>query len=149
MSFSSQRLQTMKALLAGSVACSSSSRFHDIINELDELVAAKRVSDQKRRLLLEVLHSTRALDSSLAAVNAHYSCDPNAKTLGQYLHALVNHSHASLGRLSTNQVGQFKVKVVNLRNRYMHSAGAFPQKSEVIHILAAIEQCLATVVALE
>lgn len=139
----------MKALLAGSVACSSSSFYHDIIKELDELVATRRVSEQKRRLLLEVLHSTRALDSSLAAVNTHYSCDPAARTLGQYLYALVNHSHTSLGRLSTNQVGQFNAKIVKLRNRYMHSAGAFPNKSEVAHMLAVIEQCLATVVALE
>jgi hypothetical protein len=149
MSLSLRRLQTFKALLAGSPACSSAPRLHAIINELDELFAVKKVSDKSRRAILEVLHATRTLDSSLQAINAHYLCNPLARSLGQYLQALTSHSHPTLKRLSKSQYGHYYYTIVRRRNRYMHSADSYPAKGEVDHLISSMEACLAVVVGLE
>ena len=88
MSISRDRAATLKALIAGSAACSATPVARAITEEIDALYNARLVRPRPRRSLLEVLHAARALDSCLSAIKPHYNCSTSSKGMGDYLTAL-------------------------------------------------------------
>jgi len=149
MSLSTNRLMTLKALIAGSVACSVTPAFATISQELDALHDARNVRPRLRRSLLEIVHASRALESCLRVINQHYGCSQSARALGQYLVALRDHAHATLGKLREHHRSRFQQSIVRRRNRYLHEAGSYPTTQEVDHLLAETQDCLVTVLGLE
>ena len=94
-----RRIRAMQALLAGSVLSVRSS-YATIYNELSEVTLAGRIQRQGRKQLLQVLHSTRALDTSLQELLIHHGITIRRNSsLGTYLRAFVHHTVASLGQL--------------------------------------------------
>src|SRR3712207_6360345 len=111
----------MQAVIAGSHIPSSEAQI--VIREFEEVVRAERVRQVPRRLLLQVLHSTRALDSGLTSLIRAAGAVPN-NSLGRMLQQLeLTGIHGNA--LPVGTASFFQSRVVNVRNRYMHEAGAF------------------------
>jgi hypothetical protein len=144
-----KRVAALTALVAGSRVLGAV--LGVVSAEFREVVRVKRVGSIMRRRLLQVLHSTRALDTALAEFTAGHHCQGRARSLNQYLKELTRHSSASLRRqLTISEHGRFKASIANIRNQYMHRAGTFPPTdAEVASLLVEMDDCLALVIALE
>ncbi|MGH9763152.1 MAG: hypothetical protein ACREDR_10775 [Blastocatellia bacterium] len=144
MSDHKRRIRAIQALVAGSAALASDPAYGAIQTEFGEVYRARKVRSKQRRRLLQILHSTRALDTSLKRFNIYHSC-PRGVSLGGYLKALQNHNTASLRRrLSATECRRFQNSIVDQRNRYMHEAGAFPlNDNDAAFLFAEMEDCLA------
>ena len=122
----------------------------------DEFESVKNVESHpviKRRHLLQVLHSTRALDSCLKEATILAGCCPplNKQSLGGYLTALVNGPVALpfLNVLPQASFTAYKSSILAHRNKYMHQAGAYPATdAEVGALLSSMEACVTEVLGL-
>ncbi|WP_405180803.1 hypothetical protein [Nocardia sp. NBC_01377] len=140
------RLNTMRVLASAHPALRGSLLLNDIIHELNRIAAAER-SDKTDSWLLKVLHTTRALDTSLKEVLAHKGWTPTDKKtgkpkfgLGAYLIELQIH-----GVLTPRQRDNFQKAIVDKRNRYMHQAGTMPNRLEANTILNEMDTCLSVI----
>ena len=148
MSDSKRRVRFMKALVEGSLV-SSSGRLADIQAEFEEVLLARRVLKKSRKRLLQVLHSTRALDSTLKEFTDVHGCLPSSPSLGRYLYELQSGNCTSLKRLRKPERVRYQKQIVDLRNKYMHEAGLMPaDDSEVLTLLAEMQACLQRVLSL-
>jgi hypothetical protein len=125
----------------------------NIQSEFAEVYAVRRVRRATRRRILEVLHSTRALDTTLRAFVGYHGCrspgKPLPTSLGQYLYALRDHTVAGLSRFTEAHRRHFTLTISNPRNRYMHEAGAFPTADlDIQTLLSEMDACLAAVLRL-
>ena len=118
MSVSSARINSLKVLIAGT-PISRNSRYTAIIHELNEVLDSRRIPKQQRRWLLHMLHSTRFLDSSSRSIVEYLRCVPSRPSMGSYLVQL-----AQRRKISGSERGQYQRNIVNIRNNYMHAAGA-------------------------
>ncbi len=145
---SKRRVRFMQSLVAGS-RVSGTAKHADIQAEFDEVLSARRVLKRSRKRLLQVLHSTRALDSTLKEFTKLHGCLPPNPSLGSYLYALRNGKCPSLKPISDAERRHYQAQIVQLRNRYMHEAGLMPaNESEVLTLLAEMEACLQRVLSL-
>ena len=148
MSDSKRRVRFMQSLVAGSPV-SGTGKHADIQAEFDEVLLARRVLKRSRKRLLQVLHSTRALDSTLKEFTGVHGFLPKSPSLGSYLHALKNGKCGSLRQISNRERRHYQAQIVDLRNSYMHEAGLMPANdSEVLTLLAEMEACLQRVLSL-
>jgi hypothetical protein len=132
----------MAALLAGSVI-SGFSTWSDIERETNDMVRCTNAQPIDRRRLLQVLHSTRVLDSTLAGALRFLQAPSGGKSLGSYLHGLKDKQV-----ISDQERESFQKQIVDPRNTCMHQAGAYPKSDHEVNILlSAMDSCLATVVA--
>lgn len=149
MSTNKKRIKAIQALVAGSVVASAPILCSAIQNELSEVYRVDRVKPLQRRRLLQVLHSTRALDSFLGQFTDHHGCRGNSGSLGQYLQQLTNHRVRGIRQLNQAKRTHFQRNIVDKRNKYMHEAGAFPTNDgEIIRLLAEMQNCLVEIVNL-
>lgn len=139
----------MQALLAGSVL-SRSSLLGVINSEYTEVVRTHRVRQTRRRQLLQVLHSTRALDTSLKEFTTLHGIPVPNPSLGGYLVALErNRPRSTLRLLPSVQRLHYQATIVRPRNRYMHDADAYPRDDrEIQTLLAEMHNCLVAVLNL-
>ena len=148
MSDSKRRIRFMQSLVAGSPV-SGTVKHADIQAEFEEVLFARRVLKRSRKRLLQVLHSTRALDSTLKEFTKLNGCLPKSPSLGSYLHALKSGKCTSLRRISKRERYHYQTQIVQLRNEYMHEAGLMPANdSEVLTLLSEMEACLQRVLSL-
>ena len=155
MSLHKARIRTLQALVASMTCLATHPRQTEMQQELGEVYAVRKVRMKSRRRLLEVLHSTRALDTALKAFVVAKGCLPRPKhgrpvrapsSLGGYLTALEEHSIAGLNRLTAAERRHYQTSIVNVRNVYMHEAGAFPAiDSEVQVLVSEMHACLTAV----
>ena len=138
----------MQALVAGSPV-SRAGKHVDIRLEFDEVLSVRWVLKGSRKRLLQVLHSTRALDSTLKEFTDMHGCCPSPPSLGSYLHALKSGNCSTRARISEAERRHYQAKIVTPRNEYMHEAGRAPvDDSEVLSLLAEMEACLQRVLSL-
>ena len=148
MSVKKKRTELLAALVGGSVVANDHS-YAMILGELNEVYRVHSVEPPRRRYLLQVLHSTRALDSTLKAFVNYHGCPVNGNSLRPYLDALANHKLGHLGNLPEKSRKRFVEAIVYKRNRYMHEAGATPTtEQEISIIISEMESCLSMVFAL-
>jgi hypothetical protein len=103
---------------------------------------------ESRRRLLQILHSTRALDTALKAFVQHHAIQAKP-SLGGYLTALTGHQVVGLRRLTPARQAQYQQRIVSPRNKYMHEAGTAPtDHHEILGLLSEMQSCLAEVTAL-
>jgi hypothetical protein len=137
-----QRVHMLKTLITGSVV-QADGQYADILNEFDETYKASKITKAQRKYLLQVLHSTRAMDSALRAFTDYHRIPPRRRSLGGYLHSLEHHGNSGLHRITNTQKNHYQTNIVNVRNHYMHDAGAFPISAVEIHnLLSEMESCL-------
>ncbi len=122
-----------------------------LINELDEVVRVNHIMPLPRRCLMQVLYSTRSLDSALRAflrVRGIHIPD-NQRSLGGYLRKLRNPGIAGAGTLSQLEYIHYRNQITNRRNKYMHEAGTNPTGiHEVSTLLNDMHACLARCLAI-
>ncbi len=141
MSVTKARITAMKAIIAGS--CIPATDIYAINQEFDEVRHAESARPLARRRLLQILHSTRALDSFLKAFTDSYGCRGTAHSLGQYLRALESHTNPRLQNLTARKRTYFQSKVVDPRNKYLHEAGSSPTNDNlVMALLSDMQLCL-------
>lgn len=150
MSFHRARVDTIRAIVAGSPSVSAHHSFTAISAELDEVKSLVHVGLIRRRHLLAVLHATRALDVALKTFVSELGLHSLPSTsLGKSLKCIEQSAPTILGSSFTMRQ-RFQGSIVALRNKYMHEAGAFPASDyEVRTLLAEMEHCLVVVFALE
>ena len=155
MSLHKARIGTIQALIATMSPLATHPRQAQMQQEFGEVYKVRKVRMKTRRRLLEVLHSTRALDTALKALVAAKGCLPRPtyrgparapRSLGGYLTALEQHSIAGLNRLTAAEKWHYQTSIVDVRNLYMHEAGAFPANDADIQVLVSeMHACLAAV----
>lgn len=125
-----------------------------IKGELNDVLRVSKVSDNRRRWLLQVLHSTRALDSALAAFIQQRGIRPAKRRrkptgLGGYLKLLEAHGGSGRGRLPRGFADKYQTSIVKHRNRFMHEAGSFPRnEAEIRVLLGEMQSCMVAVALL-
>jgi hypothetical protein len=144
------RVRTLQALASGTPSLAAHPRLPDIQAEFGEVYAVRKVRRADQRRLMEVLHSTRALDTALAVFVDHHGCLPSngrkPTGLGQYLYALRDHSVSGLSRLAEGHRQRFNAAIARPRNRYLHQAATFPASDAETQVLLAEMAALVTVV---
>src|SRR5689334_13912003 len=110
----------MKALVQASAELSANAAIcSTVCAEFDEAVRVSAIPAEGRRRLLQILHSTRALDTALKAF-VHHHAIPAKASLGGYLNALTGHRVAGVRRLPPPRQTQYQQRIVDPRNKYMH-----------------------------
>lgn len=147
-----KRIETLKALLTGTVVARDPA-YTTILGELSQVDSASKIAQRDRKLLLQVLHSTRALDSTLAAFIRHRGVQPppgrTVRSLGGYLWLLSHHTTRGIRRLSGSSRSRFRTSIVQPRNKFMHEAGAYPRTDrEISVLLGEMQTCMIEVLLL-
>jgi hypothetical protein len=132
-----KRIQAIQAIVASTPAIASGPRHSIIQGEFSEVHRVRKVRQTTRRRLLEVLHSSRALDSALSVFVGHHKCPNKRPTLGSYLVSLMRHSVPGLQRLSQLEQKRYQATIVHVRNSYVHEAGRFPTTDTEVQTLVS------------
>lgn len=138
---SKKRIDTLKILVASHPDLMHDARIGDIVKELQKVIETKRVAGENR-WLLQVLHTTRALDTCLSRVVANRGIPTTMPSLGGYLIGLRN---ANI--IVEHQRSYWKNTIVDPRNGYMHSANNMPRQGAANSLLDEMDSCLAVVLA--
>ncbi|MEV6060364.1 hypothetical protein AB0L62_10180 [Nocardia asteroides] len=136
-----KRVDTMRVLVGGHASLNASSKLTAITGELRRIVAIER-SGRKDAWLIKVLHTTRALDTTLSEVIAAKGWPTATPSLGPYLSALFKN-----GIITAAQRDSYQKTIVYKRNKYMHEAGAMPTKLEADSILSEMHACLVVILS--
>ena len=93
---------------------------------------------------MEILYTTRALDTCLSEIITHKNWHGQSEkySLGSYLKVLANN-----GALNEQLRKYYQQNVVVKRNKYMHEAGATPDKLIADRVLNEMLACLSIVLA--
>ncbi len=142
-------IQTITTILeATSIA--DDNNFSKIKSELNEVISDHKLKKQGKKNLLKIVHTTRALDTSLKVFLTHHSILDNAHSLGQYLYRLRDHNNNDVGTITENQRRLYQTEIVDLRNDYMHNARKIAtDESEVNNLISNMHILLKTVAGLE
>lgn len=139
-----KRIETLKLLISKSRLVGQPET-PDILREFDDVLAVNRMMPLRRRCLIQVLHSTRGLDSSLAAFLRARGVVllASERSLGAYLKRLCNPGVPGMGSIKPSERANWQRRIVDLRNRYMHQAGASPAGiNEIERLLSEMQSCL-------
>jgi len=149
MSTYSRRVETVRALVAGSVIASNAVQAAAIDRELNAAGVTTRVPQLQRRRILQVLHTTRALDCSLREFLTYHGIAPG-RSLGTFLTRLQNnHGHPAIAPLPAASRNRFQTRIVDPRNRYIHEADEYPATDgETMRLLSEMHGCLVEVLSL-
>ena len=148
-----RRIRALQAIVAGLTPLAATSTSSLVNAEFDEVYKSRRLRHKDRRRLLQVLHSTRALDSALSAFVSFHGCTTKTGKpptgLGGYLTALKEHSVTGLTNITETERSHFQKQIAKPRNRYMHQAGAFPvSETDLDVLLSEMHACLVRVARL-
>lgn len=152
MSNQKNRIKMIRVLLEGSVDLGFTAECSIIAGEFENVLSVVKNSKKSNNLLMQVLFSTRALDTSLKTfIREKCNCwgmvDPNDHSLGAYLTWLANDPNG-VAILNESERQYYQREIVDRRNKYMHKAGEFPRnKSEINKLLITMENCLAQVLS--
>ncbi len=142
MSATKKRHDTLRAIVRGSPLYLQIAEFAQIEAELEELSNCNRIGPERRKRLLQVLHSTRALDSTLGKLISHYGQVPET-SLGPRLSQLKNLPSGQRGHLSHATIDAFRRAICSKRNKFVHTANAYPTSSnEVDGLVGDIQSVL-------
>jgi len=133
-------VDTLRVLIGTHQTLVGSARLNDIIGELNRIPTSARFP-RRSGWLLAVLHTTRALDTTLSEVVKNKGWwNSRQQSLGAYLMTLKNNAV-----LTQTERNHYQHNVVSMRNTYMHQAGAIPSKIDADVLLAEMHACVANV----
>ncbi|TBW25634.1 hypothetical protein [Gramella sp. KN1008] len=104
----------------------------------------------KRRNLIQIFFSSRAIDTSLKTfLDRHGLRGSTEYSIGKYLDKLHSHNRTQLGNLSRSERDQYKRSIANVRNGYLHQANTYPNGNQDVNLLLSeIETLLSVMVTL-
>lgn len=145
----SSRIKTITALISSNRALNSTAIYNQIETEFKKVVSVNSIKNEKTRHLLKILHSTRALDTTLKAVLDYHGIGYKIPSLGSYLVGLSNHKKSLLGKISVTEKNRYQKSIVRIRNLHLHTAGSYPQNSnEVSGVLSEMHALISRVTSL-
>src|SRR5260370_17272227 len=133
-----RRIDALKTLAIGALPAADAG----VVNaEFERVTQAGKVRMLHRRYLLEVIHSSRAIDTGLQRYLFHRD-----SVLKRNIPAVLTYlrdTGIAGNRLSFHRYKSHTTNVAKVRNTFAHEAGAFPaNSSEVEALLAALDACL-------
>jgi len=134
MSDQKNRINTIVALLNSNPNLSNGN-LNKVKAELHQVIDVHSISPTRRRNLMKVLHSTRALDSTLNAFVSFHHIKNSAHSIGQYLTQLTNHNLQNLTTLSTSERSRYQRSIANLRNTHLHTADSYPANEHEVNTI--------------
>jgi len=146
-----KRIDTINALINSSVISTTNTvNCNTIKQEYNNVYQCINIPQLSRRYVLMVFHSARAFDTTLKNFLDHYGLRTRRQhSIGSYLNILENHTDPSIGNLSNIENNTYKAGIANVRNRYLHEAGAYPAgNNEIFALLAEMDACLTRVFSL-
>jgi hypothetical protein len=127
-----------------------------IAAEFQELQNVSKVTPDPRRRILEILHATRALDSTMDEIFTAIGepIPTKEKALGKYLNKLNSHTVVGPNKFATRldepSKLRYKTFVADVRNQMMHRAGEYPVSEKALEgFLAVVNEWLGHVCALK
>lgn len=137
------RINTIVALI-NSCPSLSSANINKLKTEFRQVIDVDSVTPIRRRHILKILHSTRALDSTLKGVLDHHSIRNGKHSIGQYIMQLANHSSSALGRLSPSERSKYQREIADIRNKHLHTADSYPSNDDEVNNLISEMHALMT-----
>ena len=135
----------MRALVKGAPSYSVDLLMQAVDRELEELGGSTRMQPLTRQRLLQVIHASRALDTSLRAILLANNIVPN-HGIGKMLHQMRSLPPATRGYLDYAAASGFVTSIANTRNRYAHKAASFPSSTqEVDRLVAEVHACMSMI----
>jgi len=145
MSHHKNKINTILTLLDHNPTLTTA-RLTDIVEELKEALRINDLQPTKRRNILKVLHTMRALDSVLRAFLDHHGLRGDKHSLGDYIKKLHSHNAPHLQKLTGPEKDMYIRNIANPRNKYMHSANRYPTgEAEVNNLVAEAHTLIARV----
>lgn len=136
-----KRIGTLGMIVKSHPILVSDPRTSDVVRELQRVIESKRIAGGDR-WLLQVLHTTRALDTCLSRVIAQRNWTVTTPSLGAYLVKL-----KSEGLIVEHQRSHWQDNIVSPRNKYMRSANQMPPQRRADDLLDEMDACMSIVLA--
>jgi hypothetical protein len=138
---SDKRVKTLGMIVGSHSLLANDPHTADIVRELKRVTETNRITGSNR-WLLQVLHTTRALDTYLSRVVDQCGWNATTPALGSYLVTLKSH-----GVIVEQQRYGWQQKIVKPRNTYMHSANQMPAQQLANEILNEMDACMSVILA--
>lgn len=136
-----RRKQLESLILQLEYICASDNAALSKIKKVEEefykiIEVSSIIKEERQARLNKVLHSTRALDTSLRTLLEHFRVPyGNTPALGPYVNAICNDRTGCFKQMDGNFITRIKTKIIEKRNLYMHTSGAYPNKNETEMLL--------------
>jgi hypothetical protein len=137
------RINTIIAIINSSPSLTSTN-VNKLKTEFRQVIAVDTIAPPKRKHILKILHSTRALDSTLKAILDHYHIRNGKHSIGQYITQFTNHTLTTLGKLSPSERAKYQREIADIRNTHLHNADSYPRNDSEVYQLISEMQALIT-----
>jgi hypothetical protein len=142
------RINTIIAIV-NSCPSLTNANINKLKTEFRQIIDVDTISPPKRRHILKILHSTRALDSTLKAILDYYNIRDRNHSIGQYITQFTNHTLPTLGKLSSSERAKYQREIADIRNTHLHNADSYPRNdSEVYQLISEMHALISRVTSL-
>lgn len=137
------RINTIIAII-NSTPSLTTPNINKLKTEFRQVIDVERITPQRRKNILKILHSTRALDSTLKAILDHHRIRNGKHSIGQYIVQFTNHRSAALGNISVSERAKYQREIADIRNTHLHNADSYPRNDREVYQLISEMQSLIT-----
>ena len=137
------RINTIIAIINSNGALTSAN-VNKLKTEFKQVIEVDVINPSKRKNILKILHSTRALDSTLKSILDHHHIRNGKHSIGQYITQLTIHTNTSLGTLSQSERAKYQRSIADVRNTHLHTADSYPRNDSDVYELISEMQSLIT-----
>lgn len=142
------RINTIIAIVNSSPSLTNAN-VNKLKTEFKQVTDVDAITPPKRKHILKILHSTRALDSTLKAILDYYSIRGSNHSIGQYLYQFAGHRHPTLGKISASERDKYIREISKVRNNHLHNADSYPRNdSEVFQLISEMQALITRVTSL-
>lgn len=142
------RINTIIAIV-NSTPSLTSANINKLKTEFKQVINVDVITPPKRKHILKILHSTRALDSTLREILDYYGIRNGKSSIGQYIYQFKNHSHSTLGKLTQSERDKYQSIIADIRNIHLHNADSYPKNDgEVFQLISEMHALIARVASL-
>ena len=137
-----KEVRTIQTILKGSPWATAPEMNH-VLDEYGRVVHSEKEKSREKRSALQILFSSRAIDSLLAIIVrqdfAHRRLTPSDPfyTIGSSLNHLKNLGISGGRRLDLRTYNDLDRNVLKKRNQYLHQAGQFPSIDELHQFISS------------
>ncbi len=137
------RINTIIAII-NSTPSLTTPNINKLKTKFRQVIDVERITPQRRKNILKILHSTRALDSTLKAILDHHRIRNGKHSIGQYIVQFTNHRSAALGNISVSERAKYQREIADIRNTHLHNADSYPRNDREVYQLISEMQSLIT-----
>lgn len=142
------RINTIIAIVNSSPSLTRAN-INKLKTEFRQVIEVDAIVPPKRKRILKILHSTRALDSTLKAILDHYHIRNGKHSIGQYIIQFTVHTNPALGKLSPSERAKYQREIADIRNTHLHNADSYPRNdSEVFQLISEMQALITRVTGL-